>query len=144
MNRKFIPDQFTATEFATVEDKAKFANWFTDFVNSGFPRSKFHKKNYHHLNSMFSHIAHYDINGFYSVKFSNLQKKADFLSHVENFNSYGSPRFTWCDVEEVLSLWVKENDLASQYTKMVNEYTQEKEIEILRSLMAKYPEIRHE
>ena len=61
MKTAFSASQFVATKWDTAEDKARFANQFLNFVESGFAESKFPKWFYYlwihqHL-AEFRHIA---------------------------------------------------------------------------------------
>ena len=55
----FEPDHFTATQWSTAEDKAKFANALMKFIAGDFPRQSFTKSLYRRLSNTFGHIAHY-------------------------------------------------------------------------------------
>ena len=56
----FEPDHFTATQWSTAEDKAKFANALMKFIAHEFPRQSFSKTLYQRLSNTFGHIAHYN------------------------------------------------------------------------------------
>jgi hypothetical protein len=103
----FSPQQFTPTEFSTAEDKAKFANHFVRFVESGFKESLFPKWFYTRLSMTFGHIAHYNRNGFYETWFANTDKQMEFLQHTMRYPCYGQPEYTYCDVEEALIYWLE-------------------------------------
>src|SRR5271166_5969968 len=45
----FEPDHFTATQWSTAEDKAKFANALMKFIADEFPRQSFSKAIYQRL-----------------------------------------------------------------------------------------------
>ena len=53
----FEPDHFTATQWSTAEDKAKFANALMKFIAQEFPRPAFSKALYQRLSNTFGHIA---------------------------------------------------------------------------------------
>src|SRR5271166_2862794 len=76
----FEPDHFTARQWSTAEDKAKFANALMKFIADEFPRQSFSKSLYQRLSNTFGHIAHYNQNGFYSVFFERDADKLAFLS----------------------------------------------------------------
>jgi len=106
MKQIFSPNQFKPTKWASAEDKAKLANQLANFVSSGFPRTKFSKKLYEHLHNMFGHIAHYDINGFYSTWFEKPEDQKQWIAHAVKHPCYGNPSFVWSDVELVFISWL--------------------------------------
>lgn len=106
--KMFTADQFTPTEFSTTKDKAKFANHFVRFVESGFNENLFHKWFYTRLSMTFGHIAHYNIHGFYATWFEDTDMQMEFFEHTLSFPCYGQPEYTFCDVEKVLIVWLKE------------------------------------
>ncbi len=55
----FEPDHFTATQWSTAEDKAKFANALMKFIAHEFPRQSFSNALYQRLSNTFGHIANY-------------------------------------------------------------------------------------
>lgn len=111
----FSPDQFTPTPFDTAADKAKFANHFVKFVEQDFPQRLFPKWFYTRLSLTFGHIAHYNINGFWSEFFTSLANKVRFLEQTVGYESSISPEYTYCDVERVLRDWVLENQWIEKY-----------------------------
>jgi hypothetical protein len=68
---QFTAKDFTTTNFATAEDKAKWANRFTKFILGGFQRNSFKKETYKQLHHMFGHCAEYDLDGFYDIWFED-------------------------------------------------------------------------
>ena len=54
---EFTAQDFTATNFATAEDKAKWVNKFRKFILGGFQRNSFKKEVYKQLHHMFGHCA---------------------------------------------------------------------------------------
>lgn len=107
----FTADQFTPTRWSSAADKAKFANHFVRFVANDFPAGIFYRDFYTRLSNCFGHIAHYDRGGFYSVWFTSTERKLAFVQRVLDFTCYGSPEYTFCDVEKVLRAWLRENEL---------------------------------
>jgi hypothetical protein len=102
----FDPFQFTPTQWDSSADKAKFANHFIRFVESGFNWGLFPKWFYKRLSMTFGHIAHYNQQIFYDVWFRTPQIQAEFLSHAVNYNVVGDPTFTYSDVEKELKKWI--------------------------------------
>jgi hypothetical protein len=115
MKARFTADQFTPTEWSSAADKAKFANHFVRFVESDFKETLFPKWFYRQLSNTFGHIAHYDIYGFYATFFKTTRGKVDFLIQTEEWPCYGSPTYTYSDVEQVLRAWVKEKRLVQYW-----------------------------
>jgi len=103
----FTPEQFTPTEWKTAKDKAKFANHFVRFVESGFKETLFPKWFYTQLSLSFGHIAHYNLHGFYETWFTTTEKQMEFLNHTLNHPCYGSPNCTYSDVEKEIIEWLK-------------------------------------
>ena len=99
----------TATEFSSVKDKEKFFNHFIRFVNSGFKETIFPKWFYNRLSNCFGNIAHYNKAQFYQVQFSDAEAQCKFLNNCLNYPCYGSPEFTYSDVERCLIIWIQEN-----------------------------------
>ena len=118
MNKLFTASQFTPTQWDTSEDKARFANHFARFVAKGCPWSLFHKWFYNRLSNCFGHIAHYNRAGFYETWFAEPKDRAAFLYRVLSCETYGSPEYTYSDVENVLRVWVSG---APHYAGFVNE-----------------------
>lgn len=112
MTNKFDATKFTPTEFSTVKDKLKFANQFKKFVLGGFQAKDFPKWFYVQLSMCFNMIAHYSQGDFYNYYFTNLADKAYFINQVMEYGCWGSPAFTYCDVEKQIQEWLKSEELA--------------------------------
>ena len=54
----------------------------------------------------FGMIAHYDINGFYETFFTSDKDRVEFVEMVLNYPCYGSPAFTYCDIEKQIQQWI--------------------------------------
>lgn len=91
----------------TPESKRKFAEKFIRFVEGDFQRTAFNGPFYTRLSNTFGHIAHYNIHGFYDAQFSSLEARISFIEQCLKWPSYGSERYTYCDVERFLQDWVK-------------------------------------
>lgn len=136
----FAASQFTPTRFDTAEDKAKFANHFVRFVESGFKWTLFPKWFYTRLSMTFGHIAHFDQRGFYATFFSDLDGQLAFLKQTLRRGGFGSPAHTYSDVERALARWVDERDFVGQYELRKAVLTEQTEREQLARLKAKYPD----
>jgi len=104
----FTEDNFTPSKFSTAQEKAKFANQFCKFIESGFAWTSFPKWFYTRLSMCFGFIAHYDQHGFYNTYFLKPHTKYDFINQVMDYPCYGQPQYTYCDVEKALQEWLAE------------------------------------
>jgi hypothetical protein len=68
-----------APQWASAEDKAKFANALMKFIANEFPRQSFTRSLYQRLSNMFGHIAHTNVDGFYGAFFEREFDKVVFL-----------------------------------------------------------------
>jgi hypothetical protein len=93
---------FTATQWSTAEDKAKFANALMKFIAHEFPRQSFSKTLYQRLSNTFAHIAHTNQDGYYSVFFERDADKVVFLDQTLRWPCFGDPTYTFCDVERAV------------------------------------------
>lgn len=135
---KFDPAQFTAGKFHTAEDKARFANQFVAFCESGFQSSKFPKTFYVQLMNTFGHIAHYDRGGFYATWFSSIDGIVAFLEHTVDSPCYGQPETSMCDVERKLQEYVRARGLLEAYRIVASNAVERAERAELARLKAKY------
>jgi hypothetical protein len=116
----FTAAEFTATKFATAEEKAKIANKLTRFILGGFNQSSFSQAMYTRLSNMFGHIAHYNIHGFYETWFSGSKERFKWAEYVLAGGAYGcvgSPAHTWSDVEKALMAWMRDNRIVKLTSK---------------------------
>ena len=112
---RFHAEQFTATQFYTAEQKAKFANQFARFVERDFPRSAFTKSFYNILNGTFGHIAHYDIHGFWNEFFTTPEDKRRFIEQSLRCGGVGNPAYCFSDVELELREWLLVEGTAARF-----------------------------
>ena len=136
----FTADRYMPTKFHSAEDKAKFANHFVRFVESGFKPTLFPKWFYNRLSNTFSHIAHFNRGGFYATWFDSLDSKIKFLVRLRDYPGYGSPEFTYCDVERDISKWIGESGLIEILRKEQLVQQEASERATLARLKQKYPE----
>lgn len=78
----FTAEEFIATQWNTAENKAVFGNHLLRFIEAGFPQNLFTKTLYNRLSMCFQHIAHCDIQGFYTEWFTTPGDQARFLTHA--------------------------------------------------------------
>lgn len=137
---EFRGEDFTPTQWATAEEKAKTAHKLTKFILGGFGQAAFSKGMYQRLSNMFGHIAHYDINGFYSTWFADFKSCRDWAEHITGswLSGIGDPRFTWSDVETALIQWIKDNEIAEQLDELYRLDTEQKELALLHTLQRKH------
>jgi hypothetical protein len=125
----------------SVEDKEKLFKNLIDFVESDFDQSKFTKFLYTNLSSMYGHIAHYDLMGFYQVWFSDDDSRLRWLEFVYDTKVYGSPAYTRSDVEIAFQDWLKGNtDIIKTYIDKVHTSKSKEHLDMLGSLIQAYPE----
>lgn len=105
---------FEPTKYNTAADKLKFANQFVRFVEGGFKQTMFPKWFYQRLSMMFGHIAHFNQGGFYEVWFSTKGSQLRFLSNALVNGGYGSPAFTYSDVERELKEWIIKSGIGAK------------------------------
>ena len=137
---EFTAKDFTATNFVTAEDKAKWANKFTKFILGGFQRNSFKKEIYKQLQHMFGHCAEYDLNGFYLTWFEDTYKSLHWLETVTTtwLAGIGQPQFTWSDVEIKLVKWIRDNNIHDQVAGYLQAETEQKERATLKVLQDRY------
>ena len=139
----FRSENFTPTKWATTEEKAKISNRLTRFILGGFQQSSFTKGMYQRLSNMFGHIAHYDINGFYSTWFTNIRLCRDWAEYITGswLSGIGDPKFTWSDAEKALTQWIQDNQIAEQLDELYRLDIEQKERTMLNALQQKYPSL---
>jgi len=97
---------FTPTEFTTADEKARFANHFIRFIESGCKWTLFHIWFYRKLSNCFGMHAHYDRRNFHAVCFEKYGGKnynlSSFIDDCLEYPCYGDPSYTFCDVEKKL------------------------------------------
>jgi hypothetical protein len=102
MNPAFTAAELTPMQWASAEDKAKFANALMKFVANEFPRQSFTRSLYHRLSNTFGHIAHTNLDGFYGAFFERAFDKIVFLEQTLSWPHFGEPTFTFSDVERAV------------------------------------------
>ncbi len=137
---EFTAKDFTATNFATAEDKAKWATKFTKFILGGFQRNSCKKEIYKQLQHMFGHCAEYDLDGFYHTWFEDIYKCLHWVETVTTtwLAGIGQPQFTWSDVEIKLVKWIRDNNIHDQVAGYLQAETDQKERATLKVLQDRY------
>lgn len=116
--------------------KARFANALATFVASGFEKKKFTPFLYGELMMCFSHIAHYDRDGFYDTWFSDAQKQRDWA--LRAFDAILFSSASRYDVELAIQKWL-EPQLDGLLQRAMKESALRDRAE-LRRLQEKHPE----
>jgi hypothetical protein len=135
---RFHAASFTATKWSTVEEKAKFANQLMAFIADDFPENKFTNAFYNRLHNCFMFIAHTDKQGFIATFFTCTEDKLEFLNLIARCPCYGSPEFTFSDVEEAVSADVRALGYVGIYQAMLGREKETQERAKLAQLRAKY------
>ncbi len=134
----FSADQLVPTAWSTAEEKAKFGNTFLRFVESNFDRKLFTKSFYQRLSNCFSHIAHYNIFGFYNTWFERDFDRLEFLKHTLRYPCYGDPKFTYSDVERAVQGELERRNLVPVYEQRIAAVRRTHELRELERLKQKY------
>lgn len=117
------PDGFTATPWASAEEKAKIGNALLSFLGRGMPRQAFSKSLYRHLSQMFGQIAHYDLHGFWDAQLATTAARVSFLAELVAWPCWGQASHTWCDVEREIATRIGETGLVDAYRQALRAET---------------------
>jgi hypothetical protein len=134
----FQSESFTATKWSNAEEKAKFANDLMAFIAADFPEKKFKKGFYDRLSHCFGMIAHYSRDGFFDTFFTDLPGKLRFLKYLTQWPCYGSPEYTFSDVEAATSEAIRSMGYVEIYDARLRRESEARERAILALLQAKY------
>lgn len=134
----FLPSEFVPTQFSTAADKAIFGNTLLHFLDSDCARDLFTRKFYNRLSMTFGHIAHCDIEGFYSTWFTRDRHRVGFIQKLLHWPCHGDPKFTFSDVEHAIQRVVRERNYLARYELRAAEALRAAEISELQRLEAKY------
>lgn len=134
----FFPSEFVPTQFSTAADKADFGNALSRFLESDCPRELFTAKLYARLSMTFGHIAHGDIEGFYSIWFTSHRRRLEFIRKTLRWPCHGDPKFTFSDVEQAIQRVVKERNDLARFELRAAEALRVEEMNELRRLEAKF------
>ncbi len=134
----FLANDFVATKFSTAADKANFGNLLLHFIDSGWKQTIFTEKFYSRLSMCFGHIAHCDRSGFYETWFRDDHQRLHFLRHALASHCWGSPEFTFCDVERAIQREIRNRNYVALYELRAVECLRTAEMAVLQRLEAKY------
>ena len=135
---RFQAESFTPTKWSTAEQKASFANQLVAFIAADFPANKFTKALYDRLSHCFGMIAHYSRDGFFDTFFTDLPGKLRFLKCLAQWLCYGSPEYTFSDVEAATSEAIRSMGYVEIYDGRLRRESETRERAILTLLQAKY------
>ena len=136
--KRFQAESLTPTKWDTADAKAKFANHLMAFIAADFPESKFTKAFYSRLCQCFGFIAHCDKVGFFAEFFTCTEDKLRFLRCLAECHCYGSPEFTFSDVERAISVEIRSMNYVDAYEAKLARETETRERQQLAALQAKY------
>jgi hypothetical protein len=134
----FHPSEFVPTKFSSAQDKADFGNAFLHFIESEWAHTAFSKSFYNRLSMCFSHIAHYDAQGFYATWFTSDADRLRFLLHTLAWPCWGDPEYTFSDVERAIQQEIRKRNYLARYELRAAEAMRSGEMETLKRLEAKY------
>jgi hypothetical protein len=134
----FTAAGFTPTQWATADDKAKFANALMKFVANEFPRQSFTRSLYHRLSNTFGHIAHTNLDGFYGAFFERAFDKIVFLEQTLSWPHFGEPTFTFSDVERAVKRRLRAAKVIDIFHMLEADATRRRELATLARLQEKY------
>ena len=137
-SKRFHAESFTPTKWTTAEQKATFANQLVAFIAADFPANKFTKALYDRLSHCFGMIAHYSRDGFFDTFFTDLPGKLRFLKCLTQWPCYGSPEYTFSDVEAATSEAIRSMGYVEIYDARLRRESEARERAILALLQAKY------
>ena len=128
----------TATEWASVEDKANLGNAILCFIAKGMPAHAWSHRLYSQISNMWGFIAHFNRQCFGSLHFETTEGRIRFIEQIVNASCPGSPRWTWCDVEAIIQCRVRDSRLVDAYRLQEKQEMERSERAQLDALMAKY------
>jgi hypothetical protein len=134
----FTAAEFTPTQWATADDKAKFGNALMKFVANEFPRQSFTRSLYHRLSNTFGHIAHTNLDGFYGAFFERDFDKVVFLEQTLSWPHFGEPTFTFSDVERAVKRRLRAAKVIDIFHMLEADATRRRELATLARLQEKY------
>jgi hypothetical protein len=134
----FTPAEFTATRWSAAADKAKFANALMTFMAQEFPRPRFTRALYQRLSNTFWHIAHTNIDGYYSVFFETDADRLAFLDQTLRWPCHGDPAWTFSDVERAVQKRLRASGVIDILRMREADATRKRELAQLARLEAKY------
>jgi len=134
----FTAAEFMPTQWASADDKAKFANALMKFIAAEFPRQSFTQPFYRRLSNTFGHIAHGNLTGFYGAFFERDFDKVVFLEQTLSWPHFGDPTFTFSDVEDAVKRRLRAAKVIDIFRMLEADATRRRELATLARLQEKY------
>jgi hypothetical protein len=106
---------FTDAQFMSADDKRKLLKAWTTFVSHGFQRRHFTNRIYKHLSLHCGHIAHFNIDGFYSTWFVHGAARREFMAYFLGYRVLPDYEDVQEELKQVLARAVPE--LEAQATR---------------------------
>ena len=131
-------EEFTTTKFHDGATKAGFGNQLLAFIAEDFPRKRFTLKFYRVLCQHFGMIAHYDVHGFWAEYFTSTADKLRFLEELTAHPCWGSPAFTFSDLERAVIARLRSAGLVARLRSTLARETEAGERALLNRLQARY------
>jgi hypothetical protein len=138
LNPAFTAEEFSPTQWASAEDKARFANALMKFIAHEFPRQSFTKSLYQRLSNTFGHISHHNLDGFYAIFFERDADKVVFLEQTLSWPHFGGPAFTFSDVERAVNRRLRAVKVIDIFRLLEVDATRRRELATLARLQEKY------
>jgi hypothetical protein len=130
--------EFVPTQWASANDKAKFANVLMKFIAAEFPRQSFTRSLYQRLSNTFGHISHTNIDDFYGAFFERDFDKVVFLEQTLSWPHFGDPTFTFSDVEDAVKRRLRASKVLDIFRMLEADATRRRELATLARLQEKY------
>jgi len=134
----FTATEFMPTQWASAEDKAKFANALIEFIAAEFSRQGFTRSLYQRLSNTFGHIAHTSLDGFYGAFFERDFDKVVFLEQALSWPHFGDPTFTFSDVEHAIKHRLRASKVIDIFRMLEADATRRRELATFARLQEKY------
>ena len=131
-------ENFTATKFDDGAAKAAFGNQLLAFIAEDFLRKRFTLKFCRVLSQRFGMIAHYDVHGFWAEYFTSTADKLRFLEELTAHPCWGSPAFTFSDLERAVIARLRSAGLVARLRATLARETEAGERALLNRLQARY------
>ena len=133
--------RFRDVEFMTAKEKSHVLRDWDDFLDSGFERRRFTKRLYDHLIQHCSFIAHYNIDGFYSVYFREKRNTGRFIDQfVDGISAeYGMDSWLRGDYDDINPAMCEiMRKYAPNLKKALDSSIEQEDISLAKDLLAKH------
>ena len=134
---KFSAKNFTDADFMTAAEKAKTANDFVMFVQSGFHARFFTKTLYDRISGMFGFNKRSQAE-FWAKWFLTTESKLAFLEHIVESATGGDAALSMVDVERQIKGWLITEGALNRWKATAGRVMSIQERDTLRQLLIKY------